>query len=293
MRLGLHGPYAMAVTSGGAPAATSLDFLSAYIPGLLSVAQRGTVTGSASGSWGATAPTVALAGPNGQYWAPVQNGQFSIAKVRPGTYTATLYAGELAVGATRTVTVSAGGTTGTSLSGSVPAAGSLFQIGTIDGTPKGFLNADKIETMHPSDVRMSNWNVGTFNAGSAASGFPMAVFKSVNSPLTVTFPLSAVPSQGAKLRIYTTIGFVGGRPAISIGGYSSPSSASPAPTDLNSRSITRGTWRGPNATYTFTIPASALHTGTNSMTVNDISGSSGTTYLSPSFVFDALALDPA
>jgi rhamnogalacturonan endolyase len=292
MRLGLHGPYAMAVTNGSAPSAMSLDFLSTYIPGLLSVAQRGTVTGTASGTWAAAA-TVALAGPNGQYWTPVQNGQFSIGKVRPGTYTASLYAGELAVGSTRTVTVSAGSTATTSLSGSSPSNGTLFQIGTIDGTPRGFLNADKIETMHPSDVRMSNWKVGTFNATSSASGFPMAMFKAVNSPLTVAFPLNSVPANGARLRIATTIGFAGGRPAVSIGGWSSPSSASPAPTDLNSRSITRGTWRGPNQTYTFTIPASALHTGTNNLSVSVISGSSGTTYLSPSFVVDALSLDAA
>ena len=293
MRIGLHGPYAMAVTTGSAPAAPSLDFLSAYIPGLLSVAQRGTVTGTATGSWGSTTATVALAGPTGQYWAPVSGGQFTIAKVRPGSYTATLYAGELAVGSTRTVTVSAGQTVTTTMSGSVPASGALVQLGAFDGTPKGFLNADKIETMHPSDVRMSNWNVGTVAASSGAAVFPMAQFKAVNSPVTLNFQLSSVPSTGAKLRIATTIAFAGGRPAISIGGYSSPASASPAPVDLNSRGVTRGTWRGVNATYTFTIPASALHTGTNSIAITAISGSSGTGYLSPNFVFDALALDPA
>ncbi|HKS99447.1 MAG TPA: rhamnogalacturonan lyase B N-terminal domain-containing protein [Rugosimonospora sp.] len=293
LRLGLHGPYAMAVTTGGVPAAVNMDFLSAFIPGLLSVAQRGTVTGTATGSWNGLPVTVALAGANGEYWAPVQNGSFTIAKVRPGSYTATLYAGELAVGATGTVTVSAGRTTSTSLSGSVPAAGTLMQLGTWDGTPRGFRNADRIETMHPSDVRMSPWNAGTVNASAGAGAVPMAMFKSVNSPLNINFSLSSVPANGARLRIGITIGFAGGRPAISIGGFTSPSSASPPSTDLNSRSITRGTWRGPNQLYTFTIPASALHTGTNTLTVNDISGSSGTTFLSPAFVFDALSLDPA
>ncbi|MBO0871578.1 MAG: rhamnogalacturonase B, partial [Micromonosporaceae bacterium] len=157
MRMGLHGPYAMAVTNGGAPAASNMDFLSAYIPGLLSVAQRGTVTGTATGSWNGLPVTAALAGPNGEYWAPVQSGQFTIARVRPGTYTATLYAGELAVGNSTSVTVSGGGTSSTALSGSVPAAGTLLQLGTWDGTPRGFLNADRIETMHPSDVRMTPW----------------------------------------------------------------------------------------------------------------------------------------
>src|SRR4029079_10085024 len=83
LRLGLHGPYAMACTSVGTPAAVSMAFLSAFIPGLLSVAQRGTVTGTATGSWNGLPVTAALAGPNGEYWAPVQNGGFTIGKVRP------------------------------------------------------------------------------------------------------------------------------------------------------------------------------------------------------------------
>ncbi|MGF7235190.1 MAG: rhamnogalacturonan lyase B N-terminal domain-containing protein [Frankia sp.] len=293
LRLGLHGPYAMAVTNGGAPAAVNMDFLSAYIPGLLSVAQRGTVTGTATGSWGGLAVTAALDGPNGQYWAPVTNGRFTIAKVRPGTYTATLYAGELAVGKTTTVTAKAGGTASTALSGSVPAAGTLFQLGAWDGTPAGFRNADKIETMHPSDVRMADWNGGPVNVSAGAGAVPMAVFKSVNSPLKLNFSLSSVPAAGARLRIGITIGFAGGRPAASIGGYTSPTSASPPSVNLNSRGVTRGTWRGVNQLHTFTIPASALHTGTNTLSITALSGSSGTTFLSPSFVFDAIALDPA
>lgn len=293
LRLGLHGPYAMAVTNGSAPAAANMDFLSAYIPGLSSVAQRGTVTGTASGSWGGSAATAALDGPNGQYWAPVTNGRFTIAKVRPGTYTATLYAGELAVGGTTTVAVTAGRTVSTALSGSVPAAGTIFQLGAWDGTPAGFRNADKIETMHPSDVRMADWNVGTVNVSAGAGAVPMAMFKSVNSPLKLNFSLGSVPAGGARLRIGITIGFAGGRPAASIGGYTTPVSASPVSADLNSRGLTRGTWRGVNQLYTFTIPASALHTGTNTLSLTVLSGSSGTTFLSPAFALDAIALDRA
>lgn len=293
LRLGLHGPYAMAVTNGSAPSASlNMDFLSSFIPGLLSVSQRGTVTGTATGSWGGATGTAALAGPNGQYWSTVQNGQFTIGKIRPGSYTATLYAGELAVGTT-SVTVSAGQTSTISLSGNVPANGTIFQLGTWDGTPKGFLDADKIETMHPSDVRMSNWNVGTVNVSSGAGAVPMAMFKSVNSPLGLNFSLGSVPANGARLRIGITVGFDGGRPAVSIGGFTSPTSDSPPSVNLNSRSITRGTWRGVNQLYTFTIPASALHTGTNTLSISVLSGSSGTTFLSPAFAFDAIALDPA
>ena len=50
---------------------------------------------------------------------------------------------------------------------------------------------------------------------------------------------------------------------------------------------------GINTTYTYSIPASALKTGTNSLSISVVSGSSGETFLSPNFIFDALALDPA
>ncbi|WP_305782371.1 rhamnogalacturonan lyase B N-terminal domain-containing protein [Symbioplanes lichenis] len=291
LRLGLHGPYYMSLTDGAAPAGRSLDFLSAYIPGLLSDAQRGAVQGTATGSWrGKLDGTVALAGTAGQYWGAVKSGAFVIGHIRPGTYTATLYAGELAVGSTKSVTVTAGGTASLTLAGDPPAAGTLLQLGTFDGTPAGFRNADKIETMHPSDTRMAAWQPGPV---ADAAALPMAQFKAVNSPLALTFPLTTVPPAGARLRIATTGSFAGGRPQITIGGWTSPASASPAPADLDSRGITRGTWRGVNATYTFTIPATALKTGTNTLSIATISGSSGATFLSPNYVFDALALDPA
>ncbi|MEU4159633.1 rhamnogalacturonan lyase B N-terminal domain-containing protein [Actinoplanes sp. NPDC026670] len=293
LRLGLHGPYALSLTNGEAPTARSMDFLAAFIPGMLSNAQRGGVSGTAAGTWNGLSATVALAGANGQYWGQVKSGKFVIGHIKPGTYTATLYAGELAVGATKTITVTAGATTTVAMTGSVPAAGTLFQLGTFDGTPAGFLNADRIETMHPSDSRMSAWKSSAYSVSGGAAKFPMAEFKSVNSPAALGFTLASVPANGVKLRIATTSSFAGGRPAVAIGSYTSPASASPAPTNLNSRNVTRGTWRGINTTYTFTIPASALKTGSNTLSISVVSGSSGETFLSPNFIFDALALDPA
>ncbi|KAF1776004.1 Rhamnogalacturonan lyase, domain II [Phytophthora cactorum] len=38
----------------------------------------------------------------------------------------------------------------------------IWRIGEWDGTPNGFLNADKIHKMHPSDYRMSPWKALTF-----------------------------------------------------------------------------------------------------------------------------------
>ncbi|KUL33720.1 rhamnogalacturonan lyase B N-terminal domain-containing protein [Actinoplanes awajinensis] len=293
LRLGLHGPYALAVTDGESPTVHSMDFLSSYIPGLLSNAQRGGVTGTASGSWNGLKATVGLAGTNGQYWGSVKSGKFVIGHIKPGTYTATLYAGELAVGTPKTITVTAAATTSLAVTGNVPAAGTLFQLGTFDGTPAGFLNADKIETMHPSDSRMGAWTASSYSVASGAAKFPMAEFKSVNSPMALNFTLASVPANGVKLRIATTSAFAGGRPAVTIGSYSSPSSASPAPANLDSRNVTRGTWRGINTTYTFTVPASALKAGSNTLSISTISGSSGATFLSPNFIFDGLALDPA
>jgi len=283
LRLGLHGPYALAVTDGSLPTAHSMDFLSAYVPGLLSNAQRGGVTGTAPSG------TVGLAGPNGQYWGQVKAGKFLIGHIRPGTYTATLYSGELAVGATTTVTVTAGATATLAMTGSAPATGTLLQIGKFDGTPAGFKNADKIETMHPSDPRMSAWT----GVATSAATLPMADFKAVNSPVALSFPLTAVPPSGVRVRIATTGSFAGGRPAIAIGGFTSPASASPAPVNLDSRGVTRGTWRGVNATYTFTVPARALKVGSNTLSISVLSGSSGETFLSPNFIFDAIAIDPA
>ncbi|MGX6600846.1 rhamnogalacturonan lyase B N-terminal domain-containing protein [Micromonosporaceae bacterium Da 78-11] len=121
LRLGLHGPYAMALTDGTVPAAHSLDFLSAYLPGLLSNAQRGGVTGTAGGTWRGLRGTVVLSGPNGQYWGASKAGKFVIGHIRPGTYRAQLYAGELAVGAAKSLTVTAGTTTALAITGDVPA----------------------------------------------------------------------------------------------------------------------------------------------------------------------------
>jgi len=65
------------------------------------------------------------------------------------------------------------------------------------------------------------------------------------------------------------------------------------PVDLNSRGVTRGTWRGVNATYTFTVPAGALKVGANTLSISVQGGSSGETFPSPNFIFDAIAIDPA
>src|SRR5205823_9756691 len=67
-----------------------------------------------------------------------------------------------------------------------------------------------------------------------------------------------------------------------------------ASSDLNSRGITRGTWRGDNQLYTFNIPSSAFRAGTNTIDLPLISGSyvAGQTWLSPNVAYDAIDLVP-
>jgi rhamnogalacturonan endolyase len=136
---------------------------------------------------------------------------------------------------------------------------------------------------------MADWT----GAVDSTATLPMAAFKAVNSPVAVTFPLDAVPAGGVRVRIASTGSFAGGRPAVSIGGFTSPAADSPAPVNLEERGVTRGTWRGVNNTNTFTVPASALQAGDNTLSISVLSGSSGDGFLSPNFIFDAIAIDPA
>lgn len=49
-----------------------------------------------------------------------------------------------------------------------------------------------------------------------------------------------------------------------------------------------GTYRGNNTTYTFSVPSSALISGTNTLTIIPISGTAGTGYLSPGYSIDCV-----
>lgn len=83
--------------------------------------------------------------------------------------------------------------------------------------PTGFLNADKQLRMHPSDSRMSSWGPVTYTVGSSSVGsFPMALFKSVNSPVTIKFTATSAQTGAATLRIGTTLSFAGGRPQATV-----------------------------------------------------------------------------
>lgn len=294
-RMGLHGPYALTFTTGATPSGdidTSFWEQLGDVQGLVTQASRGRVTGKASGydSTQAEYIVVGFANSNAQYWvrARTSDGRFTSPYMKPGTYTMTLYEVELAV-ASQSVTVSAGGLATSNIASTIARPSAIWQIGAHDGTPRGFLNADMIETMHPSDSRMHDW-VRTYTAGKDdIYYFPMAVFKAVG-PATIRFALQSGQGGARTLEIATTLAFAGGRPKVTVNDWSGPSPAAPSQPD--SRGVTRGTWRGNNILYTVNIPDGVLHTGStvNTITIDVISGSSGDTYLSPNFVFDMVRL---
>jgi len=289
----LHGPYALVFTTGAAPA-LPIDFTfmdSLGLTGWVPASGRGTVSGAATGIPPGFQGVVGLADSSAQYWAVVSSGSYSITGVKPGTYTATLYKGELSV-ATASVTVAAGATTTLNLTSGETAPSVIFRIGDWDGTPAGLLNADKIVQMHPSDVRMTPWVVTTFNVGAdnAATKFPAIQFRGQNSPTTITFNLTAAQIVDLTLKVGIACAYNNGRPQIGVNTWTS---AIPSPsTQPTSRSFTIGTWRGNNTTFTYTIPATALVVGTNTMTINPVSGSADLSpWLSAGWVYDAIELD--
>ncbi|KAK7048239.1 putative rhamnogalacturonate lyase A [Favolaschia claudopus] len=208
-RTGFFGPYALAITSGGAPSASlNTTFMDSL--GLRGYVAASAVynfcAGSYSGTLSGTAVTIGFKNSAAQYWVAASGSSINL-----------------------------------SSSLSVPSV--IWRIA-------GFLNADKIESMHPvlyisgclddslfrSDTRMSKWG--------AASSFPMAQFKAVNNPTTIKWTASSSQIGARTLRIRTTEAFAGGRPQITVNSFTS--SAPAAPPAVDSRGVTRGTWRGLN-----------------------------------------------
>ncbi|KAJ5979788.1 hypothetical protein N7481_007086 [Penicillium waksmanii] len=290
-RQGLHGPYMMYFSRSGTPA-TNIDtsfFANLGIKGYVATSGRGYVSGTASGASSSFDWVIHWYNSAAQYWTYTSSsGSFTSPAMKPGTYTMVYYQGEFAV-ATSSVTVTAGSTTSKSISGKVTTGTTIFKIGDWDGQPTGFLNAANQLRMHPSDTRMSSWSPGTYTVGSSTtSQFPMAIFKSVNSPITIKFTATSSQTGAATLRIGTTLSFAGGRPQATINSYTG--SIPSAPTNLDSRGVTRGAYRGLGEVYDVSIPSGTIVAGTNTITINVVSGSSGDTYLSPNFIFDCVEL---
>ncbi|KUM78664.1 rhamnogalacturonan lyase B N-terminal domain-containing protein [Streptomyces griseorubiginosus] len=307
-RFGLQGPYVIALTDGGAPSSSLFPGTlttpwadSLGISGYVASGGRGRVAGvGITGRNTAYPYTVGLANAAAQYWGSARSsdGYFSIAGVLPGTYTLTVFKSELAVHTT-SVTVTAGGTT-TLNSIAIPSsndpsnASAIWRINDWTGTPSGFKNADLMTYAHPSDVRAAAWTGNVvIGSGTETSAFPCYLWKDVNSGLLVYFKLTAAQTAAAHtLRIGVTTAYANGRPQVVVNDTWTSAIPSP-PTQPSTRSLTNGSYRGNNHTFTYSVPASAWRTDTgqyNTLKINIVSGSGTTAYLSAGTSIDALDL---
>ncbi|MGY4983641.1 rhamnogalacturonan lyase B N-terminal domain-containing protein [Streptomyces sp. 900105755] len=307
-RYGLQGPYVIALTDGGAPSSslypgtlTTSWADSLGISGYVAAGGRGRVAGvGITGRDTAYPYTVGLANSAAQYWGPARSsdGYFSIAGVLPGTYTLTVFKGELAV-STSSVTVSAGATT-TLNTIAVPSsndpsnATAIWRINNWDGTPGGFKNADLMTYAHPSDVRAASWTGNVVvGSGTETSAFPCYLWKDVNSGIIVYFKLTAAQAAAAHtLRIGVTTAYANGRPQVVVNDTWTSAVPSP-PAQPSTRSLTVGSYRGNNHTFTYSVPASAWLTDTsayNTLKIYVASGSGTTSYLSAGTSIDAIDL---
>jgi rhamnogalacturonan endolyase len=303
-RFGLHGPYILAFTDGGAPASALyarnrdtgwVDALG--LVGWVGTPGRGRVAGTGiAGMDPDFRYTVGLANSAAQYWgtAAAGTGSYAIRNILPGTYALTIYKGELAVHTT-TVTVLAGAVSALhtiTVSGDPSTAPVIWRIGDWDGTPTGFKNAALMTHAHPSDVRADSWT-GDYIVGTTAdSSFPCYLWKDVNGGLKVYFRLTAAQLAAAHtLRIGITTAYANGRPRITVNDWTS---SIPAATgEPGTRSLTVGSYRGNNHTYSFEVPAGAWLAEAseyNVLTINVVSGSGTTGYLSAGFALDCVEL---
>ncbi|MFJ9150368.1 rhamnogalacturonan lyase B N-terminal domain-containing protein [Streptomyces sp. NPDC102270] len=302
-RFGLHGPYVLAFTDGAAPtAAVSGRDNTAWVDALgltgwTGASGRGRIVGNGLAGRDISHPyVVGVANADAQYWAKADasTGKYAITGILPGTYTLTVYKGELAVH-TQDITVTAGAVTTVhtiTITGDPAADTAIWRIGDWNGTPAGFKNASLVTYAHPSDSRAAAWTAATYVVGtSTASAWPAYQFKEINQGLLVSFTLTAAQaSTDRTLRIGITTAKAGGRPQITVN--DAWTSAVPAAaTEPSTRTLTVGSYRGNNHTYEYVIPAAHLVTGTNTLRIDAASGSAGGGgYLSPGYGFDALDL---
>jgi rhamnogalacturonan endolyase len=298
MRTGILDSYALTFTTGGAPAPLDLGWYGRMgLTGFVAPEGRGTVTGAGiDGMDPGFGYTMGFANPQAQYWAAAQPGTGAFARegMLPGMYRLTVYRNELEVAA-RDVAVVAGARTPLPVLriDHDPARDpAVWRIGAWDGTPDGFLNADKVATMHPSDVRMAPWTPPPFVVGRSdpARGFPAYQWRDINSPVRIRFTLDRAQVAAATLRIGITTAFAGARPAVAINGWQAPpQAATPQP---KSRTLTVGTYRGNNRRYAIAVPAAALRVGQNELMLSVASGIHGKGFLSAGLAYDAIDLIP-
>ncbi|ETP04468.1 hypothetical protein F441_18759 [Phytophthora nicotianae CJ01A1] len=282
-RYGFHGPYALVFTDGTAPSTSDVDFdffQDLDLTGFTSETERGSVSGSIIDSndvLGSSGVVVSFSNDDAQYWVSVDSN-------------ATMFTSPLM----RPAVVTGGSTTTQTLEVTYELESSpIWRIGEWDGASDGFLNAANIHTMHPSDSRLETWVESlTFAPGKDDDNtFPMAMFRAVNYPITLSFTLTADQATEARtLKIGLTLAQSSGRCSVTANGdWTAKVQPSVA---VSTRGITRGVTLGNYKHYEYSIPSSALVTGTNTIELSVASGSTDSSeeWLSASVVFDAIEL---
>lgn len=289
-RQGLHGVYALSF--GPTPDFTIWD--PAAMQGWVSPAGRGQVVlNGLSGMRSGYTYTIGFANAAAQYWATASStGAATCGGMKPGSYTMTVYKGELAVYTQTGVSVTAGATTSVNtrtINTDPEAQTAIWRMGKWDGKPSEFLNAANVLTMHPSDHRNASWGPRTIPSTNSSSTWPCYLWRDVNNGCKITFSLTSSQIANHTIRIGITAAISGGRPQIQVNSWASAdpgSSTQPA-----SRILTIGTYRGNNVLYSYAVPASAFVAGTNTVTINCVSGSSSTwPWTGPGFSFDCIDL---
>lgn len=306
MRFGLQGPSVLSFTDGSTPSSNLFArkanwgwFDSLGIDGWVPSSERGAVVGvGLSNMKDGYSYVVGLSNDDAQYWGTgaATTGAYAITKVLPGTYTMTVYKGELGV-STSNVTVTAGTTTTIHTITLVDPEDdtAIWRIGDWDGTPKGFLNFEdtpmKPTYMHPSDPRLAAWDASNYIVGtSTASIFPGYIWKDINNNHIIYFKLTEEQLGSAHtIRIGVTEGYIGGRPKITVNSWNSGNTA--AMNQASTRSLTVGTYRGNNVMLTWNVPATAWVNSTTeyqTLTISVITGSTGSGYLSGAISVDCV-----
>ena len=88
-----------------------------------------------------------------------------------------------------------------------------------------------------------------------------------------------------------TTAYANGRPQVTVNSWASPIPS--PPTQPSTRSLTNGSYRGNNHTFTYNVPASAWLTDTgqyNVLKIDVVSGSGAAGYLSAGTSIDAIDL---
>lgn len=286
----LHGPYALCFTGGPPPEMPAMGWMKDL--GLKGwVSERGRVTGTAGNPMTGVSYTIYLSNDAAQYWTRVPaNGKFTTNAMKPGSYTLRLMRGELAV-AKSSVTVGTGTITADLTDSGLPPY--LWRLGLPDGTPLGFRNAAKMGDMHPSDKRLDPWGPVTFTIRDRVptnlGDFPAVQWGAVNSGNKIVFKLNPEELKDRDLEIGITDSQYSSRPVVRLN--DTWKSRDPgAPESYQSRSITFGIWRGFDKVFSIPIPRSAFKVGTNTLTIDNLSGSGAGGYLSNAFVFDYIGL---